>query len=204
MARPVKFDRQEALEKAMMLFWSQGYAATSVQQLLDGMNISRSSMYATFGTKRDLFLEVLDRFNEIAQELVKVLSESQDPVIGVSTFFEVGFFRNPAKLTSLGCLLVNTVLEMDDVDNELCAVAACHMDNIENAFVDFFLRCKADGTLPEGHDAVTLAGFMMTLMKGMRVVVRQKTGEAYLHDIIETALIVVQNSKKSTRLRPAG
>ena len=195
MARPAEFDRQEALENAMMLFWSQGYTATSVQQLLDCMDISRSSMYAAFGTKRDLFVEVLHRFNEIPQELVKVMSEAQDPVRGLRDFFEMGFFHHPDKLVSQGCLWVNTILEMDGVDNDLCAIAAGHADEIENAFADYFRRCRANGTLPKGHDPEALARFVMTIVKGMRVNVRQKPGEAYLRDIIETALLVLQNGK---------
>ena len=202
MARPAEFDRQEALENAMMLFWSQGYTATSVQQLLDCMGISRSSLYAAFGTKRDLFVEVLHHFHEMSKELAQVMAEAQDPVRGIRDFFEMGFFRYSDQWISQGCLLVNTILEMDGVDNDLCAIAAGHVDEIENAFAEYFRRCSADGTLPKGHDPEALARFVMTLVKGMRVAVRQKAGEAYLRGIVETALLVVQNPDGSLHAFP--
>lgn len=202
MARPAAFDRHQALESALSLFWSQGYTATSVQQLLDCMGISRSSMYAAFGTKRDLFVEALQRFNEMATEWVQVLYEAGDPVSGVRDFFERGFFDLPGELMSRGCLLVNTILEMDGVDNDLCALASGYVDGIEKALADCFRRWHADGALPEGHDPVTLARFVMTLIKGMRAAARQRPGEAYLRGIVETALLVVQNGGEE-RL-PAG
>ena len=59
LGRPKAFDREEALEKAMYLFWAKGYEAASVRDLLAAMGINRGSMYATFGDKRSLFLETI-------------------------------------------------------------------------------------------------------------------------------------------------
>ena len=56
MARPIEFDREQALEAALKLLWSQGYVATSLNQLLETMGIGRSSFYAAFTDKRSLFI----------------------------------------------------------------------------------------------------------------------------------------------------
>ena len=62
MPRNLEFDRSRTLEAAMKLFWSRGYVATSLAELLDTMSIARSSFYASFGDKRSLFIECLDLF----------------------------------------------------------------------------------------------------------------------------------------------
>src|SRR5882762_5197437 len=65
MARHKEFDRDEALHKAMEVFWSRGYKATSIQDLVKHMGINRQSLYDTFGDKHALYLLALDRYREI-------------------------------------------------------------------------------------------------------------------------------------------
>lgn len=191
MARIKEYDSHEALEAAMMLFWAQGYSATTVQQLLEAMTISRSSMYSEFGNKRDLFVEVLSLYNFLAQELVETVSRAEDPVEAIRGFYEVGFVQVPDKLLYRGCLFVNTILELRDVDNELSVIAANYFDGVEKSLVECFKKCARKGTLPEGNDPEQLASFFMTLIKGMRVVARQDPKEDYLRGVIETALLVL-------------
>ena len=70
MARQKEFDREEALDRAMAAFWSKGYAATSIEDLVAHMGIQRGSLYGTFGDKRRLFLAALDRYQRVvAREL---------------------------------------------------------------------------------------------------------------------------------------
>ena len=64
MARPKQFDRDEALERAMAVFWRRGYEGTSVRDLVEHMGINRGSLYDTFGDKRTLFLAAVDRYLE--------------------------------------------------------------------------------------------------------------------------------------------
>src|SRR5690554_1038604 len=65
MARPREFDKDEVIERAMLLFWEQGYEATSIRDLKKAMGISSSSMYEVFGDKRGIFLLALARFCEL-------------------------------------------------------------------------------------------------------------------------------------------
>ena len=64
MARTKDFDEDEVLTKAMNLFWLNGYNGTSMQDLVDGLGISRSSLYDTFGDKRSLFLKTLENYKK--------------------------------------------------------------------------------------------------------------------------------------------
>lgn len=197
MARTKEYDSHQAVESAMMLFWAQGYTATSVQQLLDVMGISRSSMYSEFGNKRDLFVEVLSLYNFLAQELIDTVSIAENPVEAIRDFYEVGFVQLPDKLLYRGCLFVNTILELRDVDNELSKIAANYFDGVEQALVACFKKCASKGTLSQNHDPERLAGFFMTVIKGMRVVARQDPKEDYLRGVIDTALLLLTQSRQA-------
>lgn len=190
MARTKEYDSHEALEAAMTLFWAQGYTATSVQQLLDVMGLSRSSMYAEFGNKRDLFVEVLSLYNFLAQELIETISRANDPIDAVRDFYEVGFVQLPDKVLFRGCLFVNTILELRDVDSELSTIAADYFDKVEMELAGCFQKCITTGTLHQDNNPTTLANFFITTIKGMRVVARQNPSEDYLRGVIETALLV--------------
>ncbi len=65
MARPREFNEEKALDRAMRVFWTQGYEGTSLHDLLGAMGISKSSFYETFGSKRDLFMRSLEHFDQI-------------------------------------------------------------------------------------------------------------------------------------------
>src|SRR5258707_2271777 len=84
MARPKDFDRDIAVERAMSVFWSKGYAATSTDDLLQAMKIGRQSMYDTFGDKRRLYVEALERYQlESTAGNIKRLRSSASPLAGI-------------------------------------------------------------------------------------------------------------------------
>ncbi len=197
MARTKEYDRDQALENAMMLFWAQGYTTTSVQQLLDVMGISRSSMYTEFGNKRDLFVEVMSLYNRFSTGLIDTVARANNPADAVREFYEIGFVQQPNKMLYRGCLLVNTILELRDVDDELSLTAIKYFDEIEKTFANCFQKCISNGTLQQDLDPEVLASFFMTAIKGMRVVARQNPSEAYLHGIIDTALLVFQGGREN-------
>ncbi|MDX2438938.1 MAG: TetR/AcrR family transcriptional regulator [Desulfobacterales bacterium] len=197
MARTKAYDKDKALEDAMTLFWAQGYTATSVQQLLDVMSISRSSMYSEFGNKRDLFVEVLSLYFSLTNELIDAISRANDPAEAIRKFYEIGFVQQSDTLLYRGCLLVNTILELRDVDNELSLIAAQYFDEVEKALVNCFQKCASSGTLHPRHDPEILASFFVTVIKGMRVVARQIPSEDYLRGVIETALTVFSGSREN-------
>ena len=88
MARPTEFDRTKALEAAMKLFWVRGFIATSLPDLLDVMGIARSSFYASFHTKRDLFIECLELFGDRTLAMINEDAKSLHPSALPHAFFE--------------------------------------------------------------------------------------------------------------------
>src|SRR5271170_4685314 len=79
MAGVKQFDSEEVLERAMVVFWRNGYQATSIQDLVEATGVNRGSLYATFGDKRGLFLAVLDHYAEhIASPMMAELTIRSD------------------------------------------------------------------------------------------------------------------------------
>src|SRR5882672_12798887 len=84
MARPKEFDRDVAVARAMSVFWSKGYAATSTDDLLKAMKIGRQSMYDTFGDKRRLYVEALERYQqESVAGHINRLRSTTSPLAGI-------------------------------------------------------------------------------------------------------------------------
>lgn len=192
MARTKEYDRTATLEAAMILFWSQGYTATSVQQLLTAMGLSRSSMYSDFGNKRDLFIEVLAHYCRYMGQLLDSIKTAKTPVDAVRELYRLGFEECPPEWLERGCLLSNTIVELQDVDNELSVIAAKYFYKLEETFANYFQTCLDDGRLKSSYDSKQLASFFITVIKGMRVVAREKPGEEYLRGIIEASLFILQ------------
>ncbi|MDC0661484.1 TetR/AcrR family transcriptional regulator [Marinobacter sp. SS21] len=186
--RPVSFNKQKALAEVTQLFWQQGYEGTSVQQILDCTGLSRSSLYATFGDKRALFLQALGHFARLSEAACLPLRSGGDPRQSVRQFFELVFFVLPEEQRRLGCLLVNTVLEQSGLDDELATFASAQLRKVEQALEHCFEQAVANGSLARDKDPRQLAAFFMTVVRGLRVVVREGQSEALLRDTIATAL----------------
>lgn len=80
MARPKEFDPNEALERAMLLFWEKGFQATSMRDLVQAMGINRGSLYDTFGSKEELYQAAIDRYcDEQTAGMIDMLSAPGEP-----------------------------------------------------------------------------------------------------------------------------
>ena len=188
MARPAEFDRAEALEAAMRLFWAQGYTATSLRDLLAAMEVGRSSFYAAFGSKRSVFVEALGLFSERTSQMLMGARDPGEALEGISEFFRQTLLDAPKRRVMRGCLMVNTVLEMAEVDEELCTIAADGLAQVERLFECCFEKAQRSGEYPGQRSASDLAAHVMVLNQGLRVASRKGVRRADLEKSVETGL----------------
>ena len=186
MARPLEFDRDAALDRAMRVFWRQGYQAASLPDLLTEMAISRSSLYAAFGDKRGLMLECLDLFAARTLQILSRARTGQPPLEALRHFFDRSVVDPPGGKAEWGCLLVNTVLEMADVDDGLSAHAAARLGEVQAGFED----CLRDAGCPPAQ-ADELAAFLMLVNQGLRVSSRRAQPLQARRDQIATTFRVL-------------
>ena len=163
---PKQFDRDEALSQAVDVFWTQGYLGTSVEDLLEAMELSRSSMYSTFGDKKALFLEALQVWiDEQIAQFVEALRGPGSLLERVGRAFQQRHDAQKA-LGNAGCLFGNTVAEGGMDDPEIARVLDTFVRRGERVLVSTFEEAVAAGELPKGTDARALALFFITLSQG--------------------------------------
>lgn len=133
MARTKEFDPEEALDRALDIFWRRGYEGTSLRDLLEGMDISRQSLYDTFGDKRSLFLKVLARYETLAMEGMIQLLEGKGTLTAVRGFAEYFLAEIILDADRGSCLMASTAIEVGRADPEIQTVVKTYFGCVEAA-----------------------------------------------------------------------
>lgn len=187
MPRTREFDLDQALDRAMDLFWRRGYAATSLQDLLTELSIGSGSLYAAFGSKDKLYARALERYcSRYAGALVELLENADDIRTALRTAL-TRMVEADLAAPERGCLLVNAATERHDDPGTLDRVAVT-LRRLESALVAALEKAQARGELSADKQPVELARFLTTFVQGLRVVGRAGLGRAFVEDAVDTAL----------------
>ncbi|MFF0447617.1 TetR/AcrR family transcriptional regulator [Streptomyces sp. NPDC004609] len=191
MARTKEFDPDAALQRAMELFWLKGYEATSMADLVEHLGIGRASVYATFGSKRELYLRAYDRYLENGVDFVGLLSRPGPVLPAVRALVERYADEAAADTLHRGCLVVNTAVELAPHDRAVARRVEANWDFVEGTLTSALARARAQGELSAGKDPRALARFLLTLLQGMRVMGMSSEDPARLRDTAAVALSVL-------------
>ncbi len=189
MARHKEFEINEVLDKAMYLFWSQGYEKTSMQELVDTMGIHRRSIYDTFGDKHALFIQALQRYQLLQSQRLQHLLEQQVPVIDIIRIFLETTVDNQA--LPKGCLMVNSGVELGTLDPEVSALVEGAYTHTEQYLLDLLVAGQGSGEIQADLDAELLAHYFMNAWLGLRTTVKTAVDQQKLTDIIDTTLRIL-------------
>lgn len=192
MARPKEFDEAEALTKALDVFWRRGYASTSMQDLTDAMQISRQSLYDTFGDKHTLYLTTMQHYmNTAGRRWVMPLLESGDVRAAMRRTFQNVIDESMTEPRGAGCFTVNAAVELaaDDPDVSDCLVEA--VTATETCFREAIMAAQARGELAPSINAQAMASYFLNAVRGLRVMARMKPGRAAMQDIVDVTLSVL-------------
>jgi TetR/AcrR family transcriptional repressor of nem operon len=161
MGRPRQFDEGAVLDAAMRCFWSRGYEAASIQDLVGETEITAASLCNASGNKRSFFRTALNRYVEEGVGGRISRCEALSPHQAICAFFDEILTRSLNDHERKGCMLVNSALEMAPHDAEFRKLIAGVLDRIES----FFLRCvvsgQADGTITRSKPAKTPAAHLL-------------------------------------------
>jgi AcrR family transcriptional regulator len=186
--RPRAFDKEQALEKALHLFWTKGYEGTSLTDLTHAMDINRPSLYAAFGNKEDLFKQALNRYLSGPASYINEAVKEPTARRVVEQFLKKSaeLLTNPNNPN--GCLVIQGALSCssasDNMRQELIACRKAYETTIRQRLE----RAKSEGDLPADADPAELAQFVATVHQGMAVQAASGTGYEELLKIINTAL----------------
>lgn len=196
MARQKEFDREMALDRAMAAFWSKGYAATSIEDLVAHMGIQRGSLYGTFGDKRRLFLAALDRYQRVvSRDLFEALDAPGSGLEAIRRFFRLRIEGSLDRRRPPGCLVTNSAIELARCDRGAAAKVGRSLARIEAAFLRTLQRARAEGELTASQDLRALARFLTSSAQGLSVMARAARDRAALEDVVGIVLSVLDSGR---------
>ena len=181
MARPSKFNREEAVQTVMNTIWREGYEVSSVKSLSELLGITRSSFYNAFGSREELFQEVMQVYARQSPDYV--LGEFQ-PDVRVRPFI-TRLYRAICRARASdpearGCMLINTMTELCPAEDGVGAMLAEAVVGSIERLEAVLARGVETGELPENIDVHTKAVALQTLMIGLNVICKANGNEADL------------------------
>ena len=184
--RPRGFDRDEALETAMRLFWSRGYEGTSISDLTQAMDITPPSLYGAFGDKKRLFLEAVERYEqEVGCVARKALTNEPTAERAVRRLLldAAKSFTDPKNPT--GCLMVLGATNCAIKSTDIFEVIAERRRTAENALRARIATGQKAGELSDNADVDALTGMVTATLYGLAIKAREGAPRARLRTIVE-------------------
>ena len=192
MARTKEFDENEVLNKAVDLFWLKGYNGTSMQDLVDGLGISRSSLYDTYGDKHTLFIKALESYQCTASS--KIIQIIGNNVPAKETLKQILEFITDELLgdhNRKGCFMVNAEVEVAPHDEVVKQMICRNDQQVEDVFYQVIKKGQDNGEIPQAQDGRAIARCISNTVKGMQVTAKSTSEKAVFDDIIRLTLAMV-------------
>lgn len=189
MARHKEFEVNEVLDRAIQLFWVQGYEKTSMQELVECMGIHRRSIYDTFGDKHALFMRALKRYAAVQNKKMRLLVEKQEPVKELlRLFLETTLEKED---DPQGCFLVNSGVELGLLDQEVSSFVEDSYLKTEKLLYNLILVGQQTGEIESKLGAEDLSHYFMNAWLGLRTMGKTATNQEKLSGIINTTLSIL-------------
>lgn len=187
MGRTRSFDEEVALDRAMRLFWRQGYEGTSLDDLTSELGIAKPSLYAAFGNKRALFTKAVERYTRsVGAELQRALDEPRAEDVA-RRFLRIYTEVRPE--VPPGCLLVQGALACSPESAEVQQEVAARRKKAEELLAQRLVRAQKEGDLPADVRPADLARYVTTVAQGLSVQAASGATTAQLRRVAELALL---------------
>lgn len=182
--RPRVFDMDEALDKALQIFWQRGYEGASLAELTEALGVNKPSLYSAFGNKEELFMKALAKYTTGPVAFVRdVVNEPTAHAVAKRFLYEAAdFLTQPSH--PKGCMVVQGALSGGESAEMVKKVLIQYRAAYENLLTKRFEQAKQDGDLHCDADPQALAKYLATLHQGMSV---QATSGASKDDLLAIA-----------------
>ncbi len=186
--RPLSFDRETALKKAMLLFWRSGYEATSLSDLTSAMGITAPSIYSAFGDKKNLFLQTVDVYLSgptSSDIIIERAATAKDAARGLLDAAVIGFTGSD---TPPGCLLASSAISCSPAAADVQKSLADRRKQIELSLHDKITAAIHSGELESSASPDALAGHVMAVIQGMSTLARDGASREKLASVARLAM----------------
>ncbi|MDJ0797942.1 MAG: TetR/AcrR family transcriptional regulator [Calothrix sp. MO_167.B12] len=189
--RKLEFDREQALEKAMELFWCQGYNATGLNDLLKHMGIQRQSLYNAFGSKHELFIEAIRHYGKTrVRQVEECLDAPGSPLENIRNLL-TNIATQAINPNYRGCLVANSIMELAPHDPAVEEVTGMLARRVEQALERALERAVVTGELTEKTNTREVARFLYNTILGLNVRGKASLARTSIDDILKVALSVL-------------
>lgn len=191
MARSKEFEENEVLDKAMKLFWEQGYEKTSMSDLVEHMGIHRRSIYDTFTDKRTLFFKAMERFgNRTDAKLAAGVKQAKTAKEALHFIFD--YMGSTEEGEPPGCMFVNSAVEMACRDEDVDAKAVGAFEKVEQLLVELVTWGQENGEFSSQYGPQELAEYLHNALIGIRVMARTSVRKEKLERISTMSMLLLE------------
>lgn len=188
MARHQQFTKEDVLHNAMTVFWRKGFGGTTLVDLLEATGLSKSSLYATFGGKRELFLAAFDAYRDARRLEMHRILDAGSARGAIEQLFRVVLDGARAAEFSNGCMSINQAIEMAPHDDDVCARVKADFQAMEKALVQTIERGRQEGSIRGNKSAYELARLLVVAFPGLQVMVRARCDTGRLDEALSLLL----------------
>jgi TetR/AcrR family transcriptional repressor of nem operon len=184
--RPKTFDDNDALERAMRVFWKSGYDATSLDDLLTAMEIPRQSLYRTFHDKRTLFFRALELYGKLASTVItNTLHADGLAIDNIDSLFKL-WNENLTSPESDGCMMQNTCSQSVQSDKQAIELVGIHQRRLTGAFEQALRQGQLEGSISLSIDTKAVARTVISSINGLYGLSRVGLQAEFSDDVIKT------------------
>lgn len=187
--RPRSFDRAQALDAAMRVFWAKGYGGTSMADLTAAMGIASPSLYAAFGSKEALYQEAVDHYDALFGKAywgtLAGAGTAREQIEAVLRLAVAAFTSND---NPSGCLIMMGCSQSSDLSPAVADALRCKQTGAVDAMEARIRRAVEEGELPVGIDTRAIANFYTAVHRGLSVTVNTGAGADVLSSIVTSAM----------------
>ena len=192
MARPREFDADEALDKAMRLFWAKGYHDSSIRDVVDRTGVNYYGLYEVFKNKHGLLLAALDRYrNTVTAEFGLALKSAAPTTQGLLGAFDRLFDLLTTEDGQVGCLMCTVATELAPHDDAVAAKVRSHFGLLTDHFRDWLDRAGHAGASPPETERQDAAAFLAMTAYSLALLLRAGFDRAQVRRQAETAIAAV-------------
>ncbi|MEM6823029.1 MAG: TetR/AcrR family transcriptional regulator, partial [Verrucomicrobiota bacterium] len=174
------------------LFWRKGYSDTSMADLLDVTALTKGSFYNAFGSKRDLFIQALTRYEQDTRVMLQELSALDSPSTAIQTFFEGLIASTTSDTDKKGCFTVNMLLCITSYDEEIQSIVRRTAQSVETFFKQMIELGRVRGEISEDVSPEKNAKLLFSTMVSIRVLGRGTYDTKSLEILAERALRLIK------------
>lgn len=192
LGRPIEFDPEKALDAAMEVFWCKGYEVTSMSDLLKVMDLSKSSLYQSFGGKQQLFTRCLARYQaRFMLDLRTRLERADSGRHFLEEVFQAVADTAQQPAGAKGCLVANSASELGPRDSVFAKPVAQGLRGLGEVFKAALKRAQTEGDLSSHADLDALASYLVSSMTGLRTLIKAGLGKRAARSMVPLILKAV-------------